>query len=107
MKIILDTNVISELIQPRGSNIIREWLTSQNGASLYTTSITQAEILYGIQMAKKQVSEECHANWKNPDNFPQETGFLDQIGVRMQRLSQKPPEHPAIIKLILYWSEPP
>lgn len=50
MKIILDTNVISELIQPMGSNIIREWLASQNGASLYTTSITQAEILYGIQI---------------------------------------------------------
>lgn len=50
MKIILDTNVISELIQPRGSSVIRQWLASQNGASLYTTSITQAEILYGIQI---------------------------------------------------------
>lgn len=50
MNIILDTNVISELIQPRGSSLIREWLASQNGASLYTTSITQAEILYGIQI---------------------------------------------------------
>jgi predicted nucleic acid-binding protein len=50
MKIILDTNVISELIQPMGSSIIREWLASQKGASLYTTSITQAEILYGIQI---------------------------------------------------------
>ncbi|OAB58459.1 plasmid stabilization protein [Phormidium willei BDU 130791] len=50
MKIVLDTNVISELIQPMGSGIIRKWLTSQNGASLYTTSITQSEILYGIQI---------------------------------------------------------
>ncbi|WP_254566324.1 type II toxin-antitoxin system VapC family toxin [Oscillatoria sp. HE19RPO] len=50
MKIILDTNVISELIQPMGSSIIREWLASQKGVSLYTTSITQAEILYGIQI---------------------------------------------------------
>jgi predicted nucleic acid-binding protein len=50
MKIILDTNVISELIQPMGSNIVREWLASQNGTSLYTTSITQAEIFYGIQI---------------------------------------------------------
>lgn len=50
MKIILDTNVISELIKPMGSSIIREWLASQNGASLYTTSITQAEIRYGIQI---------------------------------------------------------
>ena len=33
-----------------GSGIIRKWLTSQNGASLYTTSITQSEILYGIQI---------------------------------------------------------
>lgn len=50
MKIILDTNVISELIQPMGSSLIRQWLARQNGASLYTTSITQAEILYGIQI---------------------------------------------------------
>jgi predicted nucleic acid-binding protein len=50
MKIILDTNIISELIQPMGSQIIRQWLTRQNGVSLYTTSITQAEILYGIQI---------------------------------------------------------
>jgi len=50
MNIVLDTNIISELIQPMGSGVIREWLTRQNGASLYTTSITQAEILYGIQI---------------------------------------------------------
>lgn len=50
MKIILDTNIISELIQPKGSSIIHKWLVSQSGASLYTTSITQAEILYGIQI---------------------------------------------------------
>jgi predicted nucleic acid-binding protein len=50
MKIILDTNIISELIQPNGSSNIRKWLTSQSGVSLYTTSITQAEILYGIQI---------------------------------------------------------
>lgn len=50
MKIVLDTNVISELIQPRGATIIRNWLARQDGASLYTTSITHAEILYGIQI---------------------------------------------------------
>ncbi len=53
MKIVLDTNVISELIQPMGSIVIREWLASQNRASLYATSITQAEILYGIQILPK------------------------------------------------------
>lgn len=50
MKIILDTNVLSELIQPVGSGLIRTWLSSQQGVSLHTTSITQAEILYGIQL---------------------------------------------------------
>ena len=52
MKIILDTNVISELIKPMGSKIVREWIASQNAASLYTTSITQAEIIYGIQILR-------------------------------------------------------
>lgn len=50
MKIILDTNVVSELMQLKNSSIIRQWLLSQEGSSFYTTSITQAEILYGIQI---------------------------------------------------------
>jgi hypothetical protein len=46
--IILDTNVLSELMRPAPAGSVVEWTSSQAAASLYTTSITQAEILLGI-----------------------------------------------------------
>ena len=48
--IILDTNVVSELMRPAPSERVVEWTTSQPATSLYTTSITQAEILHGIML---------------------------------------------------------
>jgi predicted nucleic acid-binding protein len=46
--ILLDTNVISELMRPNPAPSVADWLAPQPPASLYTTSITQAEILHGI-----------------------------------------------------------
>lgn len=48
MKIVLDTNVLSELMKPQGSIAVKNWVAAQPRADLFTTSITQAEILYGI-----------------------------------------------------------
>ncbi len=48
MKIVLDTNVLSELMKPQGSKIVKDWVAAQPRENLFTTSITQAEILYGI-----------------------------------------------------------
>jgi predicted nucleic acid-binding protein len=48
MMIILDTNVLSELIKLQGSTLVRNWVSRQPVTSLFTTTITQAEILYGI-----------------------------------------------------------
>jgi predicted nucleic acid-binding protein len=46
--IILDTNVLSELMRPAPASKVVQWVGAQPAASLYTTSITQAEILHGI-----------------------------------------------------------
>ncbi len=46
--IVLDTNVISELIRPEPDPAVLAWVATQPRASLYTTSISQAEILYGV-----------------------------------------------------------
>lgn len=46
--IILDTNVLSEALRPRPEPRVIEWLASQATASLFVTTVTQAEILYGI-----------------------------------------------------------
>lgn len=47
--IILDTNVVSELMKAEPDELVARWIAGQPATSLYTTSITQAEILYGIQ----------------------------------------------------------
>ena len=46
--ILLDTNVLSELMRPLPSVAVASWVASQAPKSLYVTSITQAEILYGV-----------------------------------------------------------
>jgi hypothetical protein len=46
--ILLDTNVLSELMKPAPANSVVDWVASQPAASLYTTTITQAEVLHGI-----------------------------------------------------------
>lgn len=48
--IVLDTNVISELMRAEPNNAVLEWLTRQPIAGLFTTTITQAEILYGLAL---------------------------------------------------------
>ncbi|MCW2406936.1 putative nucleic acid-binding protein [Sphingobium sp. B1D7B] len=46
--IVLDTNVISEAMRPIPSPIVRGWLDQQIDGALYITTITQAEVLFGI-----------------------------------------------------------
>ena len=48
--IVLDTNVLSELIKPAPMRAVTDWIASQPATSMYTTSITQAEILHGIML---------------------------------------------------------
>lgn len=46
--IVLDTNVISEPIRPRGAPEVRVWLNAQLPDSMYTTAINLAELYGGI-----------------------------------------------------------
>lgn len=48
--IILDTNVLSELMKPSPSGQVVAWVGARAAAALYTTSITQAEILHGLML---------------------------------------------------------
>jgi predicted nucleic acid-binding protein len=48
--IILDTNVLSELLVSSPSPAVIDWLAEQGPASVFTTSITEAEILYGLRL---------------------------------------------------------
>lgn len=48
--IILDTDVLSELMQPFVGSRVVKWLDQQPRNSIWTTSITVFEIRYGIQI---------------------------------------------------------
>lgn len=47
--IVVDTNVASELMKPSPDPTVRDWVRAHRGDELYTTSITLAEIRYGIE----------------------------------------------------------
>jgi toxin FitB len=48
--IILDTNVLSETSCPTSSTRALEWLRSEPASAVFTTTITEAELLYGIAL---------------------------------------------------------
>jgi len=48
--IILDTNVLSELMRPKPSARVLEWVAKQLATELFTTSVTEAEIFLGIEL---------------------------------------------------------
>lgn len=45
--IVLDTNVLSEGLRPQPSPTVLRWMQSEPIAALFTTTITEAELLYG------------------------------------------------------------
>jgi predicted nucleic acid-binding protein len=53
MLIVLDTNVVSELTKPVPSAAVVAWISGQPPDNLFTTTITMAEILYGVEILPK------------------------------------------------------
>jgi len=51
--IVLDTNVISELMKLKPSPVIVAWMSAQARDDLFTTTVTVAEVLYGIEILPK------------------------------------------------------
>jgi predicted nucleic acid-binding protein len=48
--IVLDTNVISELLRPAPGAAVRRWAEAMRRQLLYTTAISEAELLLGIAL---------------------------------------------------------
>jgi toxin FitB len=57
--IIVDTNVISELMKPLPSPAVVAWLSSQTPDDVFTTAITAAEVLYGVELLPKSKRREA------------------------------------------------
>jgi toxin FitB len=48
--ILLDTNVLSELMRPAPSPVVESWMGGQPVASLFISTITEAELRYGLAL---------------------------------------------------------
>ncbi|MBB2156603.1 type II toxin-antitoxin system VapC family toxin [Gluconacetobacter diazotrophicus] len=48
--IVLDTNVLSELMRAEPDPAVMAWMSRQPVPALFTTTVTQAEILYGLAL---------------------------------------------------------
>ncbi|SDX46215.1 type II toxin-antitoxin system VapC family toxin [Thiocapsa roseopersicina] len=46
--IVLDTNVLSELLRAKPEPAVIDWTASQPLETLFTTTVTQAEMLFGV-----------------------------------------------------------
>jgi predicted nucleic acid-binding protein len=46
--IVLNTNVVSEAMKPEPNTAVRAWLNNQAAETLYLSSVTLAELLFGI-----------------------------------------------------------
>ena len=46
--IILDTNIVSELLRPEPEPRVEAWLAAQEGAQVYLTAVSEAELRLGV-----------------------------------------------------------
>ena len=46
--IVLDTKVVSEAMKPEPDPAVRAWLNEQSAETLYLTTVTLAELMFGI-----------------------------------------------------------
>jgi hypothetical protein len=46
--IILDTNVVSELLRAAPAPAVEAWLAAQDGAEVYFTAVSEAELRHGV-----------------------------------------------------------
>ncbi len=51
--IVLDTNVLSELMAAQASHTVLAWISQQPARELFTTTVSEAEIFYGIELLSK------------------------------------------------------
>jgi predicted nucleic acid-binding protein len=70
--IVVDTNVASEIMRPSPASAVADWISARQGKELCTTSVTLAEIRYGVERLPKgrrqdrleQIVEEVFATFE-------------------------------------------
>ena len=74
--IILDTNVLSEAIRPSPAPEVLGWMAGHPASQLFTTTVTQAEILYGLELMPKG---KRHASLKSAGEAMFEEDFGNRV----------------------------
>ena len=84
--ILLDTNVVSEVMTPAPAASVLEWLDRSDAAKLYISTITIAEIGYGLQVLspgkRRQLLEERFERFI-ATGFDQRVVSFDQVAARL------------------------
>lgn len=74
--IVLDTNVLSELMRPRPHEVVLAWFAAQPRTTLYTSSITEAELRLGVAILAPGARREALMR-------AVETALRDEFGSRV------------------------
>lgn len=48
--ILVDTNVLSELLRPEPAKQVERWLSAQDGAKVYFTTVGEGELRHGVAL---------------------------------------------------------
>jgi len=84
--IVLDTNVVSEVMKPAPKRSAIEWLNQQETATLYLSTITLAEIGYGLRSmpdGKRRRSLEDRFERFVEEGFDQRILSFDAVAARL------------------------
>ena len=89
---LLDTNIISNIVKPRPSDLLLAWMAEQPDESLFIASLTLAEIRRGILEAPQGRKREALDAWFTGPEGPQKLfagrilSFDDRAGLIWARL---------------------
>ena len=90
-RLILDTNVLSEMWQPMPAPQVAEWYLGQDSHSLYTTTVTMAEVFYGIYLLPTGRKRERLVEFARD-------AFFSQLQGRILPFDEEAARHYAVIR---------
>lgn len=74
---LLDTNIISNIVKPKPSELLMKWMAAQRDEDLFIASLTIAEIRRGILDKPRGKKRDALDAWFSGPEGPQEL-FMDQ-----------------------------
>ena len=75
---LLDTNIISNIVKPKPSELLMKWMAAQRDEDLFIASLTIAEIRRGILEKPRGKNRDALDAWFSGPEGPQEL-FMDRI----------------------------